>query len=58
MQSPGIDALERAREAIDAIATSAGLEADGYDAEVLASDDVEAAMLPAVEPDETIRIGL
>jgi amino acid transporter/nucleotide-binding universal stress UspA family protein len=62
VQSPNGDTERDARETgqavIDEIATEAGLEPDEYDSEVLVSDDVETAILGAIDEYDTVCIGL
>ncbi|WP_276247334.1 amino acid permease [Haladaptatus sp. YSMS36] len=51
-------AERRGRAAIDDIAAQAGLEPDEYDASVVVSDDIDAAILDAIADFETVCVGL
>ena len=57
-ERPESESAERGRAAIDDVARSAGLEPDEYDVEVVESDDVEGAILEAIQEYETVCIGL
>ncbi|MDZ7849888.1 MAG: amino acid permease [Halodesulfurarchaeum sp.] len=56
--APATDARETGREVLADIANSAGLDPGAYDAEVLVSEDIEAAIGEAIEAYETVVIGL
>ena len=62
VQSPDahtdVESVEAGRAVIDEITRAAALEPDEYDVEVLVSDDVETAILGAIEAYETVCIGL
>ena len=59
VQSPdGDDPVARGEEAIDWIADRADLDPDEYDAEVVVSDDTEAAIIDAVAGYDTVCVGL
>jgi len=56
--SPSLDAVRRGEERITAAAEEAGLDADAYDAEVLVGEDVESAVLDAIDQSDLACLGL
>jgi len=56
--SPSLDAVRRGEERIMAAAEEAGLDAGAYDAEVLVGEDVESAVLDAIDQSDLACLGL
>lgn len=54
----GADPTERGEQVIAAVAERAGLAADAYDTEVVVAEDVEGAILDAVDEYDTVCVGL